>query len=356
MIDGRGSAKSRSFDAQLNFHAPDQVPQMTDRQPQKPPGGAIRVGISGWTYAPWRGRFYPKKLPHKKELSYASAMLPSIEINGTFYGLQRPASFAAWYAQTPADFVFSVKAPRFITHMRRLRDVAAPIANFFLSGVLRLNEKLGPILWQLPPNLRYDAAVVETFLAQLPHSTEAAKNLLPNVDARMKGRTCAEIDRDRPLRHAVEIRHESFATPEFVKLVRKHKVALVTADTAGKWPMLFDVTADFIYARLHGAEQLYASGYTDESLDDWAAKFRALSRGGDAPGTERIGPPTKKRAKRDVYVYFDNDIKVRSPFDAARLAVKLGVRQRPLAEITQPPINEVPRPQWPGVRAAKRAR
>lgn len=322
-------------------------------QSHKPGGGTIRVGMSGWTYAPWRGTFYPKGLAQKNELRHASAMLPSIEINGTFYGLQRPKSFAAWHDQTPDGFVFSVKAPRFITHIRRLREVQAPIANFLLSGVLRLNGKLGPILWQCPPTMQFDPTVFEAFLAQLPHSTTEAAGLLKHCDARMNGRTWAEVDRDRPLRHAVEIRHDSFAKDAFVRLLRKHKVALVTADTAGKWPMLHDVTADFVYARLHGAEELYASGYTDAALDDWAAKIRAWARGGDAPAAHRVGPAAQKRAKRDVYVYFDNDVKVRSPFDAARLSVKLGVREMPLEEAGSARIDEVPRAQWPGVRPAR---
>jgi uncharacterized protein YecE (DUF72 family) len=314
---------------------------------RKSVGGTIRVGISGWTYAPWRGTFYPKKLAQKNELAYASAMLPSIEINGTFYGLQRPKSFAAWHEQTPPDFVFSVKATRFITHIRRLRDVQSPIANFLLSGVLRLNEKLGPILWQCPPNMQFDQAVVEKFLSQLPHSTKDAAKLLKHCDARMKGRTWAETDHDRPLRHALEIRHDSFATAAFIRLLRKHGVALVSADTAGKWPMLHDVTADFVYCRLHGAEELYASGYTDAALNDWAKKIRAWSKGHDAPSAPRAGPAAQKRAKRDVYVYFDNDVKVRSPFDAARLAVKLGLREQPLEEADHAPSMKSPAPNGP---------
>jgi uncharacterized protein YecE (DUF72 family) len=319
------------------------------KQPAKSDAGVIRVGISGWTYPRWRGTFYPKKLPQNKELPYASAMLPSIEINGTFYGLQRPKSYAAWHEQTPPGFVFSVKATRFITHIRRLREVEAPIANFMLSGLLRLNEKLGPILWQFPPSMQFNSDLFETFLGQLPRSTKEAAKLLKRCDARMKGRTWAEIDRDRPMRHAVEIRHDSFATDTFVRLLRKHRVALVSADTAGKWPMLHDVTADFVYVRLHGAEELYASGYTEAGLDDWAAKIRAWSTGGDPPAAYRVGPTAQKRAKRDVYVYFDNDAKVRSPFDAARLAVKLGLRERPLEEAAQIRTNEIPRAQWPGV-------
>lgn len=309
----------------------------------------IRVGISGWTYALWRGTFYPKELAQKNELAYASAMLPSIEINGTFYGLQRPKSYAAWYEQTPAGFVFSVKASRFITHILRLRDVKTPVANFLLSGLLRLNEKLGPILWQFPPTMQFDAGLFEAFLEMLPHSTMEAARMIKQCDARTKGRTWAEIDQDRPMRHAVEIRHDSFATEAFVRLLRKHHVALVCADTAGKWPMLHDVTADFVYARLHGAEELYASGYTEAALDDWAAKIRAWAKEGDAPGAHRIAPAARKRAKRDVYVYFDNDVKVRSPFDAARLAMKLGLREWAMEERGGVHTNEVPRAHWPAV-------
>ena len=305
------------------------------KRPQKSPdkpstSGTIRVGISGWTYIPWRGTFYPKDLPQKKELAYASSILSTIEINGTFYSLQRPTSYASWYEQTPADFVFSLKAPRFITHIRRLRDIQSPLANFFLSGPLRLNEKLGPILWQFPPNFQFKADLFEAFLPLLPHSTKEATKLLNHTDEKIKGRTWAQIDKDRPLRHAIEIRHDSFATVDFVNLLRKHNVALVIADTGGKWPMLHDVTADFVYVRLHGPEELYSSGYTDAGLNAWAQKIKAWSKGGDAPGAEHLGPAAQKRAKRDVYVYFDNDQKVRSPLDASRLAVKLDIRGEPL--------------------------
>ncbi len=371
------------------------IAAMSDRH-HKPATGTIRIGISGWTYAPWRGTFYPKKLPRKNELAYAGEVLSSIEINGTFYGLQKPKSFATWYEQTPADFVFAVKAPRFLTHIKRLRDVRTPMANFLLSGVLRLNEKLGPILWQLPPNMQFQPDVFETFVSELPRSTSEAAKLVKHCDARMKGRSWAEIDRDRPLRHAVEIRHESFASDKFIRLLRKNNIALVCADTADKWPMLHDVTADFVYARLHGAEELYASGYTDAALDDWAVKIRAWAHGGDAPlenraraggsatasatdrrakahdaneaddhpsasaapvdatSARRIGPGAPKRATRDVYVYFDNDVKVRSPFDAARLATKLGLRDQPLEEPRKTRRKEIPRQTWPGVKREKK--
>jgi uncharacterized protein YecE (DUF72 family) len=220
-----------------------------------------------------------------------------------------------------------VKAPRYITHLRRLKEIEAPVANFFVSGVLRLQEKLGPILWQFPPNFQFVPAVFEAFLETLPPTTKEAAGLIKHADFRVKGRTWTEVDGDRPLRHAVEIRHESFATEAFARMLRKQKVALVVADTAGKWPMLHDVTADFVYIRLHGAEELYASGYTEAALQEWAQKIRAFAGGRDSPLGRRIGAPAVKRAKRDVFVYFDNDIKVKAPLDASRLAVMLGLRE-----------------------------
>ena len=177
----------------------------------------IRIGISGWRYAPWRGSFYPKDLPQKDELRYAASIFPTIEINGSFYSLQRPESYAQWYAQTPKDFVFAVKGGRYITHMKKLRDVKAPLANFLASGLFNLREKLGPILWQFPPSFRYDEERVATFLELLPQDTGSALRLARKRDAWLKGRTRLAIDRERPLRHAFEIRHESFCDPSFMR-------------------------------------------------------------------------------------------------------------------------------------------
>lgn len=279
----------------------------------------VRIGISGWTYPPWRGKFYPDDLPHKRELEYASRQLDSIEINGTFYSLQRPESFARWAAETPENFVFAVKAPRFITHIRRLKEAEAPLANFLASGVLRLGAKLGPILWQLPPSFRFDPARLDAFLALLPHDTEAAARQARRHDRKVSGRAWMRTDAKRPLRHAMEIRHESFATPAFIDLLRKHKVALVCADTV-EWPRLMDLTADFVYCRLHGSEVLYASGYDGKALDQWAARVVAWTRGGEPADAERASPRAgPKRRTRDVFVYFDNDAKVRAPVDAQGL-------------------------------------
>jgi uncharacterized protein YecE (DUF72 family) len=246
----------------------------------------LRIGISGWTYGPWRGTFYPKDLAQKRELAYASRELNSIEINGSFYSLQLPSSYQTWYDQTPPGFVFSVKAGRFITHMKKLKGVEAPLANFFASGVLALREKLGPILWQLPPVLAFDAQRLEDFFALLPRDANQAARLAKRHDQRLKGRALTKTDANRPLRHAMEVRHESYKNAAFVKLLHKHDVALVVADTAGKWPFMEDVTSDFVYFRLHGDEQLYVSGYGDAALESWANKVRAWSAGGDAPGAK----------------------------------------------------------------------
>ncbi len=285
--------------------------------------GAVRIGIAGWTYAPWRGKFYPKGLPHARELAYAGEIFRSIEINGTFYALQRPESFARWAAETPADFVFAVKAPRFVTHIRRLKGVDGAVANFFASGLLRLEKKLGPILWQLPPSLRFDPAVIEPFLALLPHDTDAAITLARRHEPRMRGRVWLESEADRPVRHAMEVRHASFVDPAFIALLRKYRVALVCADGVA-WPRLMDVTADFIYCRLHGSEELYASGYDARALDIWARRAAAWAQGGEPKDAERaVDRLGAKRSKRDVFVYFDNDAKVRAPFDAQDLMTRV---------------------------------
>ncbi|UWF48730.1 DUF72 domain-containing protein [Pseudomonas sp. N3-W] len=281
----------------------------------------IHIGISGWRYTPWRGGFYPKGLVQKRELQFASRAVNSIEINGSFYALQRPERYAQWYSETPADFVFSVKAPRYITHIRRLKDIHKPLANFFASGVLELKEKLGPILWQFPPSFKFDAELFERFLEQLPHTTEQAAALARQHEPRLNGRASMTAYRKKPLRHAVEIRHESFVDPAFVRLLKRYNIALVIADTAGKWPYREDITSDFVYLRLHGAEQLYASGYTPQALKNWGDRIDAWHHGRQPADAHLIAPRLKPRARksREVFCYFDNDIKVRAPFDARSL-------------------------------------
>lgn len=285
----------------------------------------IRVGISGWRYKPWRGTFYPEDLRQDDELRYAASLFPTIEINGSFYSLQRPSNYEQWYRDTPDDFVFGVKGSRYITHMLKLRNVETPLANFFASGVFRLREKLGPILWQFPPNFRYDPERMAGFFAMLPHDTEQALALARKRDARLKGRAALAIDAVRRIRHAVEIRHESFCDATFITLLREHNVALVVAETAKRWPMLHDVTADFMYLRLHGDKELYRSGYSDRALERWAARIVPWHRGGEPTDTQKIVQgKLPGRARRDIFCYFDNtDVKLRAPFDAQTLMKKL---------------------------------
>jgi uncharacterized protein YecE (DUF72 family) len=287
----------------------------------------IRIGISGWRYAPWRGPFYPAELPQRAELEYASRRFASIEINGSFYSLQRPELYARWYAETPTGFVFSLKGGRYITHMRRLKDIERPLANFFASGVFNLREKLGPILWQFPPSFKYDRQRIEGFLRLLPRDTEAARALARRRSAWMKGRVRLAIDARRPLRHAIEVRHESFRDPSFVELLREQRIALVIAETAGQWPMAQDVTADFIYLRLHGDKELYRSGYSDGALSRWAQRIQAWHAGSEPADAQRIsGRHVSGKTPRDIFCYFDNtDVKLRAPVDARSLMRKLAL-------------------------------
>lgn len=284
-----------------------------------PSQGIVRIGISGWRYKGWRGVFYPRDLPQNRELAYAASIFPTIEINGTFYSLQRPESFARWASQTPDDFVFAIKGSRYLTHVLRLKQVNEPLANFFGSGLLRLGPTLGPILWQVPPNFRFDPARMESFFKLLPRDFSAAAQLARRHDKRISGRSWMRVAENCPIRHAVEIRNDSFLTPDFVHLLRAHQIALVCAD-AVEWPRRMDVTSDFIYCRLHGSEQLYASGYGPKALDQWAARVAAWAEGHEPRDAERIDPRFAPRAScRDVYVYFDNDAKVRAPADAQEL-------------------------------------
>ena len=283
--------------------------------------GRICIGISGWTYGGWRGPFYPSDLPHKRELAYASRHLNAIEINGTFYSLQRPSSFGHWYDETPRGFRFALKGSRFITHMKQLSDVRTAVANYFASGVLRLESKLGPILWQFSSRRRFDAQRFDAFLSMLPRTTTAAAELAREHDRRVRHGTWLETSVDRPLRYAIEVRHESFFNDEFIELLRHHRMAFVFSAAGPEWPYAEDVTADFVYARLHGAEEIYASGYGDNALGAWAARIRRWAAGGEPRDAQRCGSaPAPRRSRRDVFVFFDNDRKVRAPHDAIRLA------------------------------------
>ncbi|HEX4471447.1 MAG TPA: DUF72 domain-containing protein [Nocardioides sp.] len=273
-------------------------------------GGQIRVGISGWRYPAWRGDFYPAGLPQRRELEYAAEQLTSIEVNGSFYSLQRPTSYAAWRAAATAarpGFVFAVKGPRYVSHLKRLKDVEIPLANFFASGLLALGPTLGPVLWQLPENLAFDAGVLDDFLGRLPRTTSEAAELAALHDDKVpEDRALTRAEDVRSLVYALEFRSPTFASPVARDVLGRHGVATVYADTAGRWPKVDQDTGPLRYVRLHGDKELYASGYTDRALDQWAGRCLAWAEAG-----------------QDVFVYFDNDVKGYAPHDAMRLIDRL---------------------------------
>ena len=277
-------------------------------QPTRPARtqGRTHIGISGYDYKPWRGVFYPPDLPAKQWLAYASRRFPSIEINGTFYSLKSPAVFARWLAEVPhRDFLFAIKGGRFITHNLKLRNSDVAVANFFGSGVLALGRHTGPFLWQLPATYRFDAERMDTFMRMLPRDSHEAAVLAEGHDERLRRGALVEAPAKVPYRHAFEVRHPSYFHDEFHAILRENGCGWVIADTAGRFPYAEEITAPFVYVRLHGSTELYSSRYSDAELDAWAERilrWRAPADGG-----------------RDVYVYFDNDAKVHAPSDARRL-------------------------------------
>ena len=272
-----------------------------------PRKGRAWIGISGYDYKPWRGRFYPDDLPARRWLEHASRTFNSIELNGTFYSLKSPSVFRRWVEESPPGFLYAVKGGRFLTHNLKLRNAERSLGNFFASGVLALGEKTGPFLWQLPGTYRFDAERMSGFMRLLPRSAREAEAVARLHDERLKRGALVEAEADVPYRHCFEVRHDSYFHDEFYAVLREHGCGFVIADTAGKFPYAEEVTADFVYVRLHGSRQLYVSGYTDEELDGWARKLG------------------RWRAKGlDTYVYFDNDAKVHAPFDALRLAERVG--------------------------------
>jgi len=274
------------------------------------------VGISGWTFPGWEGTFYPEDLVKRRQLEYASRQLNSLEINGTFYSLQRPTTFQKWHDETPEGFLFAVKAPQFITHVLRLKECFEPLANFFASGLLCLGPKLGPILWQFPPNVKLKDDRFEKFLEWLPQNSKAAGKLAKQHGKKVEGREFTKVTGDFPVRHAFEFRHPSFLDPGFLKLLKAHNVAFVCAHEGGpKAPYLEEPTADFAYVRLHGDAKGYGKGYPEREIAKWATRARAWNKG-----------------KRDAFIYFSNEAKEYSPTGALKLLNKLGIVWQPDAE------------------------
>lgn len=286
----------------------------------------IRIGLSGWNYAGWRGRFYPSGLPRRRELEYAASSFDTLEINGTFYRLTTPGATRNWYAAAPPDFVYAVKGSRFITHNKKLAGIEGPLANFLAAGILELGDKLGPILWQLSANLRFDPERLDRFLSFLPTDTGQAAELARSHDERVEVPGFGP-DAVLPLRHALEVRHESFLNDELVALLRRHGVALAFSHSS-VWPYVEELTAPFVYLRLHGPGQLYDSPYGRAGLAQWAERIRVWHRGHEPDDASRItglSPPAAPG--RDVYVYFDNDGHAYAPREAAILRRRVAEKQ-----------------------------
>lgn len=285
--------------------------------------GKIFIGMAGWSYEGWRGSFYPEGLKQKDELAHASRRIHTIEVNGTFYSLFRPTSYESWYAETPADFIFSLKGPKYITHERRLKSFEKPLANFLASGILALREKLGCILWQFPPNMPFTRERFEPFFAALPHDMQAASLIGSMHSDWLQGRTFLDVQVNHRLRHAVEGRHPSFRDPVLVELAKQYGIALVVGDTNGRWPLIEEVTNDFMYLRLHADETKFPKGYTKKSLEYWGQRIKIWSQGAQPEDAARIvdvGVPVQPRT---VFVYFDNDVKETAPLNALSMITYL---------------------------------
>jgi uncharacterized protein YecE (DUF72 family) len=264
--------------------------------------GKIRVGIGGWVFEPWRGTFYPDGLPQKRELEYTADRLGTIEINGTYYGSQKPESFARWRAETPGDFVFALKGSRYITNRRVLAEAAPSIEKFFTGGVMELKEKLGPINWQFMPTKRFDPADFEAFLKLLPQSVDGVA-----------------------IRHAVEVRHDSFRSPDFIALLREYGVAVITSADSD-YTQIADITAPFVYARIMGTKEAQQNGYSDADLDRWVERARIWATGKVPDGLQTVGAAPAEAGSRDVFLYVISGDKVRNPAAAIALTQRLAAK------------------------------
>ena len=279
----------------------------------------IRIGLSGWSYPHWNGRFYPSGLKSVEQLAFVAERFDTVEVNRSFYSLLEPAVYRRWHDAVPDDFVFAVKGGRFITHMKKLNDPRAALGNFFASGVLELGAKLGPVLWQLPGNWQLNLQRIAAFLELLPHTFAEACEVARGHDSRAKAISIPDDVPRRRIRHALEARHPTWFDPQLTQLLAEHEVALVSSHSS-VWPYTETLTADFVYLRLHGPGPLYASAYDEPQLAEWAERLKAWHAGDDPSNGHSIGPPTRApTAGRDVFVYFDNDGDAIAPRDARRL-------------------------------------
>lgn len=279
----------------------------------------IRIGMSGWTHDCWRSSFYPEDLSRKKELDYASRKVTSIEVNGTFYALQKPATFQRWYEETPKNFIFSIKAPKFITHVLRLRECEEPLNTFLASGLLCLKEKLGPILWQFPPYATLKDDRFEQFAKILPHTSLQAAELAKNHGSVIEGRAWTEASGDNQMRHAFEFRHPSFMNPDFIEMLRSYGIAVVFADSGKTSPYCEDLTSDFVYLRMHGGSPAHKKGYPLLALKRLAKKIELWACGKQPKDAQTISSGKPTPGEKDVFVYFDNDVTETAPLDALKL-------------------------------------
>jgi uncharacterized protein YecE (DUF72 family) len=261
--------------------------------------GGIYVGIGGWTYEPWRGVFYPKGLPHARELPYAAEHLTSIEVNGTFYRTQTPSTFRKWASEVPADFIFSLKGPRYAVNRRVLKEAGDSIKRFLESGVTELGARLGPLLWQFAPYKKFDEKDFGGFLELLPETFDGHK-----------------------LRHVVEVRNESFKTPAFIALARKFGVAIVYAEH-DSYTEIADITADFVYARLQKGDEKLKAGYSPKALNAWADRAKAWAKGGEPKDLPRVDSKHPPKHSRDTFIYFIHEAKLRAPAAAMALIERL---------------------------------
>jgi uncharacterized protein YecE (DUF72 family) len=320
----------------------------------------IRIGTSGYSYASWRGVFYPSDLAKARELEFASRAFTSIEINRSFYSLLTPASCRAWFEATPQDFVFALKGSSFITHSKKLRNVRQALANFFAAGPLALGEKLGPVVWQLPTTTAFNEPVLSEFLELLPRTRREAAKLARDHDERVRHGAHLEVSRDGVLRHALEARHTSFFTPECARLLRKHNVALAISESP-TWELVEEPTADFMYLRLHGSQKLYASRYGDAELDRWATRVVSYAEGREPEAARRIeGMRSSKKSARDVYVYFDNDAHGHAALDAqgllSRITSATASERKVSAMASERKVSATPRRRVSATASGRKAR